>query len=412
MAESLDRSFIVGIDIGSSKVAAAIGEYVEEELHIHGMAYEKIRCVKEGTISEIEPLVKAINTLIKQIEKEAECEIYSLSTTIAGRHIHGEKSHGSAPIRGAKHPIVSNRDLQMVLDTAGAVPLEKEQKVIHILPSHYKIDNQEGIRNPIGMTGVRLEADAYVVAAADNAIQNITNSLERCELQLDSVVFQGIASSYSVLSRDEKDLGVCLIDIGSGTTDVTVYSKGAVIFTVSLPVAGERVTRDIAQIKRLQNSVAEIIKIEYGSCLPERINPDDVIELPVISNLTKGKVMRRQELAQIIEPRYEELFRIIKTLLTHENIYLEHGYSVVLTGGGAKIKGGILLAEKVFEVPARLGVPQNVLSSHQEFDDPTFSALSGLLIFHQRTAWQKKLQNTVPNKGFFSNIYNYIKKTF
>lgn len=416
MTDVSERTFVVGIDIGSSKLVAAVGEYIDDTLHIRASATEKIRCVREGTISEIEPLIKTINKAIKAIEKESKCEIYSLSSTIAGKHIHGETSHGSASIRGGKSHAVSERDLYAVLDTAGAVPLPKEQRVIHVLPSTYKIDNQDGIKNPLGMSGVRLEANVYVVDAAENAIQNITNCFQSCGRNLDSVVFQGLASSFSVLTDDEKELGVCLIDMGSGTTDITVYSKGAVIYTESLPLAGDRVTLDIALAKRLQSNVAEMIKVEYGSCMSEHISTDEMIELPVISNQSDGRNMRRQELAQIIEARYDEIFEMIKKKLEAKKIDFLYGskvVKVVLTGGSANVHGVEALAERVFQVPARVGTARNIDGNIEELEGPEYSAIFGLLAFHHHhESWQKKIQNTVSKQGIFSKMYSFIKKTF
>ncbi len=415
MSEESDSSLVVGLDIGSSKVVTVIGERAEDgTIKIDAVDVQPSRGVKQGMINNLDHLTRTIESSIRRVEHEAECEIRSLSTTITGAHIRGEKTEGMCSIRRGN---VTDEDRNKVLETAGAFALPEGEEVLHVMPTEYLIDQQGGIRNPIGMAGVRLEARVHLVVASSNAIQNLKNCVEQFGLALDHAIFQGLASSAAILSEDEKNLGVCVIDIGAGTTDIVAYKDGAVIYSESLAIAGESVTRDIVKLKRLSSQVAESIKIEYGSCAPDLIGVDERVPLPLLESGKEVPTLSRRYLADIIESRYEELFDLVKARLDQNRINYTLGAGIVLTGGGALAKNVESVAKSVFSgVPVRIGAPNRTLigEDNELVDNPKYSAVVGLLLANQPNFnfWQKELHKSVPKRGIFSKLYDLIRKNF
>lgn len=383
MARKTDRQLIVGLDIGTSKVLALVGEVAaDNSVEVIGFGSQPSRGLKKGVVVNIESTVQSIQRAIEEAELMAGCEIHSVFAGIAGSHVRSLNSHGVVAIRDKE---VGDTDVQHVIDAAKAVAIPADQKILHVLPQEYIIDGQEGIRDPVGMSGVRLEAKVHIVTGADSAAQNIEKCIQRCGLTVDDVVLEQLASSYSVLTDDEKELGVCIVDIGGGTTDIAVFSHGAIRHTAVIPIAGDQVTNDIAVSMRTPTQYAEDIKIRYACALSQLANPDESIEVPSVGD-RPARRLARQTLAEIVEPRYEELFGLIREELRRSGFEEVIAAGIVLTGGSAKMEGAIELAEEIFHVPVRLGMPTGVKGLSDVITNPIYSTGVGLLLYARDNA--------------------------
>ncbi|HWX81917.1 MAG TPA: cell division protein FtsA [Steroidobacteraceae bacterium] len=378
MAKRSDRHLLVGLDIGTSKVVAIVGEIkADGALEIIGIGSHPSRGLKKGVVVNIESTVQSIQRAVEEAELMAGCEIHSVYAGIAGSHVRSLNSHGIVAIKDKE---VVQGDVERVIDAAKAVAIPADQKILHVLPQEYIIDSQEGIRDPIGMSGVRLEAKVHIVTGADSAAQNIVKCVQRCGLSVDDIVLEQLASSYAVLTEDEKDLGVCVVDIGGGTTDIAVFGGGAIRHTAVIPIAGDQITNDIAVSMRTPTQYAEDIKIKYACALSQLANPDETIEVPSVGDRPPRR-LARQTLAEIVEPRYEELFGLIRDEIRRAGLEEQVATGIVLTGGSAKMEGAIELAEEVFHMPVRLGVPQYVSGLAEVVSNPIHATGVGLLLY-------------------------------
>jgi cell division protein FtsA len=378
MPKRSDRSLIVGLDIGTSKVVALVGEIaVDGAIEVLGLGSHPSRGLKKGVVVNIESTVQSIQRAVEEAELMAGCEIHAVYAGIAGSHVRSLNSHGVVAIRDKE---VTQGDVEHVIDAAKAVAIPADQKILHVLPQEFIVDGQEGIRDPIGMSGVRLEAKVHIVTGADSAAQNIEKCIQRCGLTVEDVVLEQLASSFAVLTEDEKELGVCLVDIGGGTTDLAVFANGAIRHTAVIPIAGDQVTNDIAVSMRTPTQYAEDIKIRYACALSQLANPDESIEVPSVGE-RPARRLARQTLAEIVEPRYEELFGLVREELRRSGFEELIAAGIVLTGGSAKMEGAIELAEEVFHVPVRLGMPQQVQGLSDVVRNPIYSTGMGLLLY-------------------------------
>ncbi|NQY27141.1 MAG: cell division protein FtsA [Piscirickettsiaceae bacterium] len=383
MTRKNDRDLIVGLDIGTSKVVAIVAATVpdagpnEPSLEIIGIGSHPSRGMKKGVVVNIESTVQSIQRAVEEAELMAGCQIHSVYVGIAGSHIRSLNSHGTVAIRDKE---VTQGDVERVLDAAKAVHFPGDQQLLHVRPQEYLIDNQEGIREPIGMSGVRLEAKVHLITGAVSAAQNITKCIERCGLAVDGVILEQIASSASVLEHDEKELGVCLIDIGGGTTDIAVFIDGAVRHTAVIPIAGDQVTNDIAVALRTPTQYADEIKIKYACALTQLAREDEMIEVPSVGD-RPPRQLARQTLAEVVEPRYEELLMLVQAELRRSGFEELLAAGIVLTGGSSKMEGVIELAEEVFHLPVRLGLPKHVGGLVDVVKSPIHATGVGLLIF-------------------------------
>ncbi len=385
MPKRTDRSLIVGLDIGTSKVVAMVGElHADGSLEVIGLGSHPSRGLKRGVVVNIDSTVQSIQRAVEEAELMAGVEIRSVFTGIAGSHIRSLNSHGIVAIKDKE---VTAGDVARVMDAAQAVAIPADQKILHVLPQEFIIDGQEGIREPIGMYGVRLEARVHIVTGADSAAQNIVKCVQRCGLEVEDMVLVQLASSFSVLTDDEKDLGACLIDVGGGTTDIAVFSGGAIRHTAVIPIAGDQVTNDIAVSMRTPTPFAEDIKIRYACALSQLANPDETIEVPSVGDRPPRR-LARQTLAEIVEPRYEELFALIRDELRRSGFEEAIAAGVVLTGGSAKMEGVVELAEEVFHMPVRLGVPHGVTGLADVVRNPIHATGTGLLLYGRANAVQ------------------------
>ncbi len=407
MSRKTDRNLIVGLDIGTSKVVAIVGDLtVAGNLDVIGIGSSPSRGLKKGVVVNIESTVRSIQRAIEEAELMAGCEINTVYTGIAGSHVRSLNSHGIVAIRDKE---VSRSDVDRVIDAARAVAIPADQKILHILPQEFVIDHQEGIREPIGMFGVRLEAKVHIVTGADSAAQNIVKCVQRCGLQVEDMVLEQLASSLAVLTEDEKDLGICLADVGGGTTDIAVFSGGAIQHTAVIPIAGNQVTNDIAISMRTPTQYAEEIKIKYACALSQLANPDETIEVPSVGERPPRR-LARQTLAEIVEPRYEELFRLIQEELRRSGFEELIAAGVVLTGGSSKMEGAVELAEEVFHMPVRLGMPQIVDGLSEVVRNPIHATGVGLLLYGRENVARQS--GEAPMGGGAREILNRMKAWF
>jgi cell division protein FtsA len=383
MTKKSDKDLIVGLDIGTSKVVAIVAAQIldagpsENKLEIIGIGTHPARGMKKGVVVNIESTVQSIQRAVEEAELMAGCQIHSVYAGIAGSHIRSLNSHGTVAIRDKE---VTQGDVERVLDAAKAVHFPGDQQLLHVMPQEYIIDNQEGIREPIGMSGVRLEAKVHLITGAVSAAQNISKCIERCGLSVDGIILEQMASSYSVLEQDEKDLGVCLVDIGGGTTDIAIYVDGAIRHTAVIPIAGDQVTNDIAVALRTPTQYAEEIKMKYACALTQLAREDETIEVPSVGD-RPPRQLARQTLAEVVEPRYEELLLLVQAELRRSGFEEMLAAGVVLTGGSSKMEGVIELAEEVFHLPVRLGLPQHVGGLVEAVRNPIHATGVGLLLF-------------------------------
>ncbi len=408
MAKRSDRQLLVGLDIGTSKVVAIVGELqADGTIEVIGIGSHPSRGLKKGVVVNIESTVQSIQRAVEEAELMAGCEIHSVYAGIAGSHVRSLNSHGIVAIKDKE---VVQGDVDRVIDAAKAVAIPADQKILHVLPQEYIIDSQEGIRDPIGMSGVRLEAKVHIVTGADSAAQNIVKCVQRCGLAVDDIVLEQLASSYAVLTEDEKDLGVCLVDIGGGTTDIAVFGGGAIRHTAVIPIAGDQVTNDIAVSMRTPTQYAEDIKLKYACALSQLANPDETIEVPSVGDRPPRR-LARQTLAEIVEPRYEELFVLIRDELRRCGLEETVATGVVLTGGTAKMEGAIELAEEVFHMPVRLGVPQYVTGLTDVVGNPIHATGVGLLLYAKSMADPRRAEGPLLGGGV-KNLMERMKNWF
>ncbi len=369
---------IVGLDVGTSKVVAIVGEMQPDGLiEITGIGFHQSRGLKKGVVVNIDSTVQSIQRAVEEAELMAGVEIRSVYAGIAGSHIRSLNSHGIVAIKDHE---VTQYDVDRVIDAARAVAIPADQKILHILPQEFIIDDQDGIREPVGMSGVRLETKVHMVTGAVSAAQNIVKCVERCGLLVEDLILEQLASSYAVLTEDEKELGVCLVDIGGGTTDIAVFTEGSIRHTSVIPIAGDQVTNDIAVALRTPTQHAEEIKVNYGCALTQLAASQEIIEVPSIGERASRR-LSRQTLAEVIEPRYEELLSLVQTELRRSGFEDLIAAGIVLTGGSAKMEGVVELAEEVFHMPVRVGLPQYVAGLSEVIKNPIYSTGVGLLLF-------------------------------
>lgn len=409
MSRKTDKQMIVGLDIGTSKVVAIVGEINHEnKIDIVGIGSQPSRGLKKGVVVNIESTVHSIQRAIEEAELMAGCQINSVYAGIAGSHVRSLNSHGIVAIKDRE---VTVNDIERVIDAARAVAIPADQKILHILPQEFIIDGQEGIREPVGMSGVRLEAKVHLITGAVSAAQNIIKCVKRCGLEVDDVILEQLASSYSVLTEDEKDLGVCLVDIGGGTTDIAVFYEGAIRHTAVIPIAGDQITNDIAVALRTPTQYAEEIKIKYACALRQLANPEETIEVPSVGERPPRK-LSRLTLVDVIEPRYAELMDLIQAELRRSGFEDFIAAGIVLTGGSAKMEGVIELAEEIFNMPVRLGIPQFISGLSDVVRNPIHATGVGLLLFGHANREGDYQFSSAGGKGLWHRMKEWFQGNF
>ena len=402
-----DKKLIVGLDIGTSKVSAVVGEVSGEAgIEVIGIGIHPSRGLKKGVVVNIESTVQSIQRAVEEAELMAGCQINSVYAGIAGSHIRSLNSHGIVAIRDKE---VTASDVDRVIDAARAVAIPADQKIIHILPQEFIIDDQEGIKEPVGMSGVRLEAKVHMVTGGVSAAQNIIKCVRRCGLEVDDIILQQLASSYSVLLDDEKELGVCLVDIGGGTTDIAVFTEGDIRHTAVIPIAGDQVTNDIAVALRTPTQNAEEIKIKYACALAQLATADESIEVPSVGERPPRR-LARQTLAEVVEPRYEELLTLVQAELRRSGFEDLIAAGIVLTGGSSKMEGLMELAEEILHMPVRIGAPQSVSGLSDVVRNPIYATGVGLLLFGHGHMHERSLDSV--SGGGFNAVWERMKSWF
>ncbi|MDH5542938.1 MAG: cell division protein FtsA [Nitrospinota bacterium] len=399
-----DKEIIVGLDIGTTKICAVIAELDDDTLSIIGIGTHPSKGLRKGVVVNIEGTVESIKSAIEEAELMAGSEVQSVYAGIAGGHIKGFNSHG---IIAVKNGIVSDTDKERVIEAAKAVAIPMDRELLHVLPQQYILDGQSGIKEPKGMSGVRLEARIHIITGAVTSAQNIVRCVNRAGLDVADIIVEQLASAESVLDPDERDLGVALVDIGGGTADIAIFSEDSIKYTSVISVGGNHITNDIAIGLRTPHAEAEKIKIKHGCALTSEVGSDEKIEVPSVGG-REPRVIGRQMLAEIIEPRVEEMFQMIRHDIVSSG-YLDLLTSgIVITGGTTNLEGMTQVAEKVFGLPVRRGVPSNLGGLTDVVNHPQFATAVGLLLFGYRDR-KKGVKAPLKGRNLFNNITDRMK---
>ncbi len=402
-----DKNLIVGLDIGTSKIVAIVAELQPEgSLKVIGLGQHTSRGLKKGVVINIDSTMQAIQRALEEAELMADCKISSVFTGIAGSHIRSLNSHGMVKIKDAE---VMQADVDRVIDTARAIALPSDQQILHILTQEFIIDGQEDVREPLGMSGMKLEVKVHIVTGAVAAAQNIVKCIKRCGLEVSDLILQPLASSMAVLTEDEKELGVCLVDIGGGTTDIAVFKQGAIRHTAVVPIAGDQVTNDIAVAFRTPTQAAEEIKIKHGCSLRQLADPREVVEVPGVDG-REPRQLSVQTLAEVIEPRIVELYELVLSELRRSGMEEMIASGIVITGGSSMMRGMVELGEEIFHMPVRLGMPRYVGGLSEVVSNPRYATGVGLVLMGKQQV-ERNLLNQM-DSGSFADILNRMKSWF
>lgn len=409
MAKRDSRNLLVGLDIGTSKVMCVVGEVMPEgHIEIVGLGTHPARGLKRGVVVNIEATTQSIRRAVEEAELMAGCRAQSVYVGISGSHV---KSHNSVGVVAVKGREVTEKDVDNVIEGGRAMAIPADQKVLHVVPQEFVVDGQEGIQEPVGMFGVRLEAKVHIVTGSVSAAQNLQKCVESCGLHVDKLCLNHLASAYAVLQPDERELGICMIDIGGGTSDIAIFKGGSIRHTAVLPVAGDQVTNDISVAFRTPTQAAEDIKLQYGCALPQLIAFDEEIEVPSVGENPPRRLSRLM-LSEVIRPRYEELFRLIRKELHRSDWYDQIAGGVVLTGGACYLPGVQELAEEVFELPVRLGLPQNVGGVRDVAKNPAHASAVGLLVYGRQLQTPKETRPESGTGYWVERISQWFKGNF
>jgi len=372
-----ERGLMVGLDIGTSKIAALVAEAQPDGTHaILGLGSHPCEGLRKGVVVDIERTVASIQRALEEAELIAGCKIASAVVGIAGGHVRSFNSTGMVVVKDRE---VTRLDVERAIETARAVNVPADQQILHVLRQEFTLDGQEEVREPVGMSGVRLEVKVHIVTGAVSAVQNLVKCVRRCGLEVADLVLQSLASARAVLSDDERDLGVALVDIGGGTTDVAVFARGAIRYTAVIPIAGDHITNDIAMALRTPGPEAEAIKLRHGVALRQRADAHERIEVPGIGE-RPPRTLSRQTLAEVIEPRVEELFGLVQKVLRDSGYEEVLTAGVVLTGGSALLPGIVELGEEIFHMPVRVGVPRAPGQLAEVLRTPRYATAYGLVL--------------------------------
>ena len=411
MAKPKTSEIIVGLDIGTTKIAAIAGEVTDDGIDIIGIGTAPSKGLRRGVVVNIDATVSAIRAAIDEAENMAGCQISTVFAAISGAHVRGLNSHGIVAVKDKE---VRDADMMRVIEAAKAVAIPMDREVLHVLPQQYVIDDQDGIRDPLGMAGVRLEAKVHIVTTAVTSAQNVVKCANRCGLQVADIVLEPLASAQAVLEDDEKELGVALIDIGGGTCDIAVFADGAIVHTAVLPLGGGHVTNDIATVLRTPLDSAEKIKRKYGCATRSLISEDDTMEVPSVGG--RGpRVLPRATLVEIIEPRIEEIFEHVKRELMRSGYADGLAAGIVLTGGATILEGTAEVAEHVLGLPVRRANPTRIGGLVDVVKSPAYSTGVGLVAYgasHGRTLATRAQAQQGTDRGLFKRAWTRLAEMF
>lgn len=409
MAKPKSNEIIVGLDIGTTKIACIVGEVTEDGVDIIGIGTAPSKGLRRGYVVNIDATVASIQQAVDEAENMAGCEISSVYAAISGAHVRGLNSHGIVAVKDKE---VREADIARVIEQAKAVAIPMDREVLHVLPQQYVVDDQDGIRDPLGMAGVRLEAKVHMVTTAVASAQNVIKCANRCNLQVSDIVLESLASAQAILEEDEKELGVALIDIGGGTCDLMVYADGAIVHTSVLPLGGGHITNDIATVLRTPLDSAEKIKRKYGCAWRGHVEDGDTMEVPSVGG--RGpRVLPRLKLVEVIEPRVEEIFEHVKKELMRSGYFDSLAAGAVLTGGAMAMDGVADVAEQVLGLPCRRGVPAKIGGLVDVVRSPSYATGVGLVMFG---ADQGKASQHIPRgedrPGLFKRAWGRLAEMF
>jgi cell division protein FtsA len=409
MSKAMERDLIVGLDIGTSVIKAIVGELLDDDsISIIGVGTHKSRGMDKGGVNDLNLVVQSVKQAVNEMELMADCSVSSVFMSISGRHVQCQNESGMVPINNQE---VTQDDVDNVIHAARSVPMAAERKLLHVLPQEFVIDVQEGIKNPIGMSGVRMEAAAHIITCADDMAKNLVKCIESCDLSVDQTIFSALASSYAVLTDDERELGVCVVDIGGGTMDIVIYTDGAIRHTAVIPLGGNQITSDIAKIFRTPMSNAEDIKTNYACALKDMVSMEESIEVPSVGG-RPARVMSRHTLAEVIEPRYQELFELAYEQIKASGLEEQIAAGLVITGGTAKMEGAVEFAEEIFQMPVRVGKPHSVKGLAEYVDDACFATAVGLLQYGKQNLNNKRTSSKKGEESVLKRIQSWFKGEF
>jgi cell division protein FtsA len=402
-----DKNLIVGLDIGTSKIVAIVAELQPEgTLKVIGLGQHISRGLKKGVVVNIESTMQSIQRALEEAELMADCKINNVYTGIAGSHIKSLNSHGMVKIKDAE---VSQVDVDRVVETARAIALPADQQILHILTQEFIIDGQEDVREPLGMSGMKLEVKVHIVTGAVAAAQNIVKCIKRCGIEVSDLILQPLASSLAVLTEDEKELGVCLVDIGGGTTDIAVFKQGAIRHTAVVPIAGDQMTNDVAVAFRTPTQSAEEIKIKHGCALRQLADSREIVEVPGVDG-RDPRQLSVQTLAEVLEPRVVELYELVLNELRRSGMEEMIASGIVITGGSAMMRGMVELGEEIFHMPVRLGMPRYVGGLSEVVSNPRYATGVGLLLMGKQQL-ERHLSGQMESSAF-GRILEKMKSWF
>lgn len=409
MSKVAERNLIVGLDIGTSNVKAVVGEILDDGgVSIVGVGTHPSKGMDKGGVNDLNLVVQSVQRAVDEMELMADCRVSSVYMAISGRHVQCQNENGMVPVNNKE---VTQEDVDNVIHAARSVPIAAERRLLHVLPQEFTIDVQEGIKNPVGMSGVRMEAKAHIITCADDMAKNLVKCVERCELKDDQLIFSSLASSYAVLTEDEKELGVCVVDIGGGTIDMVIYVDGAIRHSAVIPVAGNQITGDIAKIFRTPISHAEEIKINYACALKDMVSMEESISVPSVGG-RPARTMSRHTLSEVIEPRYQELFELVQEEIRSSGLEEQIAAGLVLTGGTAKMEGAVEFAEELFQMPVRLGQPMNVKGLSEYVEDASFATVVGLLHYGKEHLTARQQQKKKDSDNIWHRVSSWFKGEF
>ncbi len=409
MAKLKSSEIIVGLDIGTTKIACIVGEVTEDGVDIIGIGSAPSKGLRRGYVVNIDATVSSIQQAVDEAENMAGCEITTVYAAISGAHVRGLNSNGIVAVKDKE---VRDADIARVIDQAKAVAIPMDREVLHVLPQQYVVDDQDGIRDPLGMAGVRLEAKVHIVTTAVASAQNVIKCANRCNLQVADIVLESLASSQAVLEDDEKELGVAVIDLGGGTCDIMVYADGAIVHTSVLPLGGGHVTNDIATVLRTPLDSAERMKKKYGCAWRGLVNANDKMEVPSVGG--RGpRVIPRMELVEVIEPRIEEIFEHVKKELMRTGFYDGLAAGLVITGGATAMEGVTEIAEQVLDLPVRRGSPTRIGGLVDVVRSPAYSTGVGLVMFGAAQGKMIQLPSRFDDRpGMFKRAWSRLAEMF
>lgn len=404
------NSYIVGLDIGTKKVAAIIGEITEDrKVEIIGIGTADSKGLRRGVVVNLEATTAAIKKAQEEAELMAGVEIDSAFVGISGAHIKSFNSRGVIAVSG-KNREITREDIRRVIDQSKAVSIPPDREIIHVIPQEFVVDEQDGIKTPLGMSGIKLEVNVHIVTSAITSVQNLRTCVEKAQIEIEQIVLNQIATAASVLTHDEMELGVGLIDIGAGTTEVAIFERGSLWYTAIIPIGGDNFTNDIAVGLRTPIPEAEKIKKKFGCVAGSATDEQETIEVPSVGRVKKPRVLSRQILADIIQPRAEEVFRLVDNDIKRMGYEKSLNSGVVLTGGTALLEGLEEVAEEIFDLPVRRGDPTGIGGLVDRVSTPDYATAVGLIL-HGFNQWQERGMSQDKKKGLWAKMRDWLKES-